>query len=367
MLALGESGRFEFKRDADELKPGVFAALANSVALDPEREAAHLLVGVDEVEDEGTGLVSGTPVGLSKGLDRTVARLQDLIGRTRPIPVDAFIVEEAVADDRPFIRIEIRPSMPPHYDDEGRRQTRQGRSTRALTDDELLRIYLDREAGSFAARFRHAGEELRAAVGAVGSQVDDIAGAIDRQIAEPLSALVETAESAASSASAAESAADTVGYDVGNVERMVRDLRQLVEDLQDDSLEPLAARVVQQRRRIWWEFTADTWERNSEAAARLERALGAVLRCDVSLEAALNTWELRVWKDLFRDRERQRGGRGTLKWWVAAVKEVEAFMAGPAYSGPELPQLRAELQADLDAALNDPESQTRRFRSLLDS
>ena len=122
MLSLGESGRFEFKRHADDLKPSVFAALANAVALDPERESAHILVGVDEVEDRATGLVFGLPVGLEKGLDRTVARLQDMVSRTKPIPVDVFIVEEAVASEHPFIRIEVRPSMPPHYDDEGRRQ-----------------------------------------------------------------------------------------------------------------------------------------------------------------------------------------------------------------------------------------------------
>ncbi|MEJ1938024.1 hypothetical protein WDZ92_48140, partial [Nostoc sp. NIES-2111] len=67
--------------------------------------------------------------------------------------MDIFIIEEATKDAHPFVRAEVRPTMPPHFDDEGRRQTRQGRSTRALTDDELLQIYLTREADAFAARF----------------------------------------------------------------------------------------------------------------------------------------------------------------------------------------------------------------------
>lgn len=76
--------------------------------------------------------------------------------------------------------------MPPHFDVEGRRQTREGRSNRALTDDALLRIYLDRKADSFVARFRHIATELREAVGAVGAQVDQIGETIDRNIGQPL-------------------------------------------------------------------------------------------------------------------------------------------------------------------------------------
>ena len=366
MLALGESGRFEFKRDADAIKPGTLAALANWVALDGTRDVAHLLVGVDEVEDKTTGLVYGKPVGLPKGLDRSVARIQDMARMTHPIPVDAFVIEEAVAEAVPFIRVEIRPTMPPHFDDEGRRQTRQGRSTRALTDDELLRIYLDREAGSFGIRFRQAGEELQQAVGAVGAQVDDIADAIEQQITQPLAELSDTAERAATAADDAEAAAMNVEYEVSNVGSMVRDLRELVEELQDNALETLAARVVRERRRVWWAFTDDTWERTSMRAERLATSLRTVLSHDISLDSAKNTWELRIWANVLKDRKQQRAAKGTLKWWGEIVAEVEAFIASPAYSPPDLPDLRAELRADFDRALDDPNSETQKFARLLD-
>ncbi|GAA2562486.1 hypothetical protein HD598_001798 [Neomicrococcus aestuarii] len=49
MLALGKSGRYKLKRDAEAISPKVLAALPNWVALDPTREVADLLVGVDEV------------------------------------------------------------------------------------------------------------------------------------------------------------------------------------------------------------------------------------------------------------------------------------------------------------------------------
>lgn len=372
MLALGESGRYEFKRDVDAVTVGLLAALANWVAAEPSRDAAHLLVGVDEVEEETTGLVLGVPVGLPKGLDKAVSRIQDLASKTRPIPVDAFIVEEDVAGANPFVRVEVRPTMPPHFDDQGRRQTRQGRSTRALTDDELLGIYLDREAGSFAARFRQTSEELRSAVGAVSSQVDQIAEGIQKHIAEPIAQLTITAQdaadaatSASSSADSAASSADSASYEVEHVQRLVRDLHEVVTGLQDESLQNLAYRVLRLRRKVWWNFTVDTWEHTSKRAEALECRLRVLLSEDVFLDPARNSWELRVWQNLLKDRRAQRGEQGTQKWWDKAIQEVASFMESPAYAGPELPDLRTALKTDLDHEIDDPESATNQFKELL--
>lgn len=373
ILAVGESGRYEFKRDVDVVTPKLLAALANWVALDPARDVAHLLVGVEEIEDKDTGLVYGQPFGLPKGLDKAVARIQDMATKTNPIPVDVFIIEEGVAETAPFLRIEIRPTMPPHFDDEGRRQTRQGRSTRALTDDELLRIYLDREGGSFAARFRQTTTELQSAVGAVGSQVDQIAEGIEKNIAQPIHQLAattqEAADAAGSAASAADSAtssADTAAYEVELVQRLVQDLQDVVEELHDDSPQNLAYRVIQRRRKVWWNFTVDTFEHTSTRAERLASRLRELLTSDVSLDSARNSWELAVWKDLLSDRKAQRGERGTQKWWDAAIREVMSFMENPAYAAPDLPDLRAAIQADIDTEVDDQDSVTNRFRALLD-
>lgn len=372
MLALGESGRYEFKHDVEAVTVGLLAALANWVAAEPDREVAHLLVGVDEVEDKTTGLVHGQPFGLPRGLDKAVSRIQDVASKTRPVPVEVFIVEEGVAEPTPFVRVEVRPTMPPHFDDQGRRQTRQGRSTRALTDEELLRIYLDREAGSFAMRFRQVSDELRSAVGAVGSQVDQIAEGIENNVATPILALTRTtqdaadaAESASSSADSAASSADTVSYEVEHVQRIVRELQRVVEDIQDDSTQNLAYRVMRLRRKVWWNFTVDTWEHKSKRADQLEARLRELLSGEVSLEADRNTWELRVWQDLLKDRRAQRGERGTQKWWDAAIREVISFMESPAYAAPDLPELRAALKADLDHEIDHPDSVTNLFRRLL--
>ena len=374
ILALGESDRYAFKRDVEVVTPKLLAALANWVALDPGRDAAHLLVGVEEIEDKTTGLIYGMPFGLPKGLDKAVARIQDIASKTRPIPVNVITVEEGVATDVPFVRLEIRPVAAPHFDDEGRRQTRQGRSTRALTDDELLDIYLDREAGSFAVRFRQTSEDLQSAVGTVGGQVDQIAAGIEEKIAQPiqhLSAITQqaasAADSAATSADSAASSADSAEYEIGHVQRLVRELQDVAEELQDDSLQNLAYRVIRLRRGVWMDFTVDTWEHISARADRLQSRLRELLTSEVSLDAARNSWELRVWQDLLKDRKAQRGERGTQKWWDTAIKEVVSFVENPAYAGPELPDLRGALKADLDHELDNPQSVTNRFSRLLNS
>ncbi|WP_159620699.1 hypothetical protein [Ruania rhizosphaerae] len=81
------------------------------------------------------------------------------------------------------------------------------RSTRVLTDEELLRIHLDRETGSFALRFRQVSDVRRSAVGAVGSKVDEIAAGIENNVATPIMALTKTTHDAAEAADSAASAA----------------------------------------------------------------------------------------------------------------------------------------------------------------
>ncbi len=263
--------------------------------------------------------------------------------------------------------------MPPHFDDEGRRQTRMGRSTRAITDEELLRVYLDREAGSFAARFRQTTTDLQSAVGAVGNQVDQIAEGIERHIAEPIALITATATEAAdaahlaaSAADSANSAADTASYELEHVQRLVRDLHEVVNDLDDESHQNLVHRVVQARRKVWWNFTVDTLEHNSGRAEKLANQLREILAQDVSVDPARNNWELAVWHDLLDDRQGQRRSRGTQKWWGEAIAKVQGFLKSPAYAAPDLPNLRAAIHADIDSEVDDPESLTNRFRALLD-
>jgi hypothetical protein len=81
------------------------------------------------------------------------------------LPVSVTIIEEAVATSKPFLRLKIRPTFPPHFDAEGRRQTRNNASTRPLTDEELLDLYLDREAAKFEQRFQQTADRVESHAG----------------------------------------------------------------------------------------------------------------------------------------------------------------------------------------------------------
>jgi hypothetical protein len=155
-------------------------------------------------------------------------------------------------------------------------------------------------------------------VGVIGSQVDEIAEGIEKNIAQPIEELTVTtrqaasaADSAASAADSATSSADTAAYEAEHVQRLVGDLQEVIEELQDESLQNLAYRVIRLRRKVWWNFTVDTWEHASSRADRLEVRLRELLAHDVSLDAARNSWEMRVWQDLLKDRGDRRRSNGS--------------------------------------------------------
>jgi len=366
MMAAGESGRFEFKRDADAVSPKILAALANWVALDPERTVAHLLVGVDEVTNQDTGLTTGVPNGYIRNLDRTVSSLQDKASKVRPVPVDTFIIEEAVDTDRPFVRVELRPTAAPHYDDEGRRQTRQGRSTRALTDDELLSIYLDRESGSFAKRFRAAGQELRDSVGALSSQVDDISDAIEKRVVGPLAEIEDSAGRAAIAASDAESAASFLDIEVSNVQTAIRDLSRIVERIDDNMPDAIISQLCELRRKVWWAFSIDTYEDDSDSAEGLAARLDELLSKGISIRADTNSWESLVWQHVLSARKKADASTRSIEWWDEQMQEVFRYHGSPEYKFGDLPDLRSELRLRRDFAETDLDSETQRFLALID-
>lgn len=90
--------------------------------------------------------------------------------------------------------------------------------------------------------------------------------------------------------------------------------------------------------------------------------LHELLATGISPHGVRNSWELRVWEEVLSDRKSQRGGKGTLKWWQATIAELDEFLANPVYRAPDLPDLRSELRADLDKAIEDPKSLTNQFR-----
>ena len=316
----GESGRFEFKLTAKAVDPTVLVAAANWVALDPTRGHVTILAGVQEVQDDRTGLTTGVPVGLPGGdLSVHVRRIQDFARSTLPVPVSVRIIEEAVATKNAFLRIEVRPTFPPHYDGSGRRVTRDGASQRPLTDEEMLAIYLDRESVQFEARFDGTARRTIEAVESIHQGLGGIAGEVER-----LPGLIDSAEGAAAMA----------GYEADDAKRAIKDLGRRV-DTRLDALENRLAhhlnrtplyvflRLRHVRMRVWRAFCIDRELKPSKAAERLAPRLLAVLNEPIIFDNHLeNLLSLQDWETALSDRKKRRPA--SMRWWAERIKEVAA-------------------------------------------
>ena len=222
----GEAGRFEFKSTADAVSAKVLVAAANAVVLEGSPAGAvTVLVGVDEHEDARTGLVTGTVVGLGgdrTGLERSKEKIRSRASSIQPSPILLTIVEEAVSTSRPYLRLIVRPSAAPHYTEQGLRVTRYGASTRAITDGELLQMYLDREMASFLSRFKMATDSLEADIADVRASFLAAAADLERK----LDGVDSSAMYAASEASESQSSVEWL-------DRYVRRSLPTDEDLQE--------------------------------------------------------------------------------------------------------------------------------------
>jgi hypothetical protein len=181
-----------------------------------------------------------------------------------------------------------------------------------------------------------------------------------------------TAETAADAARSAESSADSANasamsteFEVTNVQGVVKALRTVVEDLRDRTPEGLASQLTSSRRKVWWNFTADTFQHGSTLAEQLNKRLRVLLAREISVDPAQSAWELALWEDVLVERMAQPRQRGTQKWWRIILQTVEAYSRSPSYAAPELPDLRAALREDIDHELDDPLSATRTFEALL--
>lgn len=319
LKAEGESGRFEFKQTARSVKPEVLCAAANWVALDPSREHVTLLVGVEEKEDPATGLVTGSVIAGGLNLQKAVETIQNLVRETRPVPVNVTIIEEGVATSAPFVRLEIRPTFAPHYDAEGRRQTRNNASTRPLTDEELLDLYLDREAAKFEQRFQRTAQRLTNQLATIGDDVDYLRGDLStldsnvEQVSDGLMRLQDSSWTAADEAEESRSVA----------ERIESDLEELGRDLlgqRDDSPPGLYFRVMDMRWTVWDAFACDAAYRPTRATDKLTARLKTILENPISPHDWLaNMNEISFWADALRRRDR----KWTMTAWSREITKYE--------------------------------------------
>jgi hypothetical protein len=342
----GESGRFEFKQTARSVKPEVLCAAANWVALQRgEVEAVTLLVGVGEVKDLNTGLVKGEILGITD-LETAIQTIQNSIRETRPVPVEVTIIEEGVATSKPFLRIKIRPTFSPHFDAEGRRQTRNNASTRPLTDEELLDLYLDREAAKFQQRFQQTADRLESALGDIDWAIDrvtsdlgDIDSNIDR-LSQDFGQLHSAAWSAAQEAEESKSLAEQLQSDI-------TDLTRYVIGQGDDTPAGLYFRVMDTRWRVWDAFCLDAAYRPTKTTDQLATRLKDLLEQPVPPDNWLaNMNEIGSWNHVLK----RRGEKWTMTAWFREIKQREN--ATPGLEHPIMQDdLIDDLRAERDRAL----------------
>lgn len=322
----GESGRFEFKQTAAAVGPKVLVAAANWVALDPTREQVTLLVGVVEDKDPVTGLVKGRIVGVPD-LDKAIATIQNYARDTQPIPVDITIIEEGTETSKPFLRLEIRPTFAPHYDQDGRRVTRNNASTRPLTDEELLGIYLDREAEKFEQRFERTAGQVMAGVEALAEGIEDLSG----DLGSASSAAWEAANNADDSRSVARRLDDTL-----------EDLFDFTEEQAKLTLPGLYFRLLEKRRDVWTAFAADAAARPTKTTDRLIERLGKQLESAIDPNNwAVNLVEVQFWDEVL---ERRRHQRTMTAWRREIVAREELTLATTISLMNEIEQLRNHIR-----------------------
>lgn len=325
----GESGRFEFEESADAVTATVMVAAANWSA-QRDGEPVTILVGVREENDPVTGLSFGTIAGVSR-LSREIGKLTSRARDTWPIPVSLTVIEEAVATSSPFLRLEIRATSAPHYDNSGRRVTRDGASTRPLTDEELLAMYLDREGDRFATRFAATAAALEMTLEAGAREIGLMTTAIASLSGEVGGAQAAGQEAAYESERAQRESEELV--------ESIKDLSEMIRDEFDLLPIHLPLRLRHARRRVWRAFTVDSLLRPSAAAASLMPRLKRLLEKPIDVDQNLiNYHEHWLWQEVVEGHARP----SSMRWWLQQTRRLE--LASAVKVDVSMPDERAQLE-----------------------
>ncbi|MEM5471470.1 GNAT family N-acetyltransferase [Hoeflea sp. AS60] len=186
-LTDGESDRVDFKRTPDGVAVDDFVAFANTSA------GGTILVGIDEKQGP-----DGTQVGVIVGCDVSDEAILKITNKALScIPPVAIEVRTENLAKRPFLRVDVPPSATrPHCTPRGLYCKRDGSRNRPLQPPELLRIFLETEASTFAERFESAAgriatdlKNLEISLDASIERMADQLGWTDMQLGETESTL----------------------------------------------------------------------------------------------------------------------------------------------------------------------------------
>ena len=173
ILEAPEGYDVDFKSQANGVKVRDIVAFANTPS------GGTILVGVEEMTNSN-GVQRGRVIGCSVD-DDAVLQIRNKACDCIP-PVDVEILTENL-NKKPILRVEIAGSKKvPHCTKTGEYSIRTDRRTRGLWPEELLSIYLNREAEQFLGKFRKAIEETEGKIDHLSGNLQLITSEIMRTV-----------------------------------------------------------------------------------------------------------------------------------------------------------------------------------------
>lgn len=163
MLAAGESVSVDFKRSPDGVSADDVVSFANA------ESGGTILIGIDEQNAPG-----GAQIGVVKGCDVSDGTILQITNKALScLPPVAISIHIENLDEVSFLRIEVPSSVTkPHCTPKGIYCRRDGSRNRPLHPAELLKIFLESEARSFAEKFETAADRITSDLQELESSLD---------------------------------------------------------------------------------------------------------------------------------------------------------------------------------------------------
>lgn len=209
LLESGENEIVDYKERTKGIKSEDLVAFANS------EKGGILLIGVEEIEENGRQ--KGKIIGCDISDKSKLIIMSKALNCTPPISL-SIIVENL--SNKAFFRIEIPSgSQKPYCTDNGTYKIRKDGRNHSLKPDELLNIYLKKEAEKFKERFKEATDHVVDSIQSVSSTIDFMESTISSKVEDIASTLGWTEYEASNAKS-------TIDNVEGYVRRIIRDLNK---------------------------------------------------------------------------------------------------------------------------------------------
>ncbi|MGV0808923.1 hypothetical protein [Mycolicibacterium setense] len=211
-----------------------------------------------------------------------------------------------------------------------------------MTDEELLDLYLDREAARFEQRFRQTADRVTRHLSEIDLAIEGVTGdlsAIDAntdRLSDAIGHLHEAAWTAAQEAEESKSVAE-------QLELAIAELQRHVLGLADDSPAGLFFGVMDRRWKVWELFSHDaaykSTKKTDQIAARLKKVLEEPIPPD---DWYANMNEISSWSNLL--------GRRDKRWTMTAwSREIErAANRAPEPGGPVMEDRISHYREEFD-------------------